>query len=360
MPVNTTCFAVDKSALQQTSFRDAGLAAIEPGQILVKVDRFAFTANNITYAELGDRLAYWRFFPAPEDKLGIIPVWGFGDVIESRHETIRAGERIYGFLPMATHVVFQPDRVNPASFVEASAHRAELPPAYNLYMRCADDPLYEERHEDLQALLRPLFITSFLIDDFLADENFFGAKAVVLSSASSKTAFGLAHLLHKRGNVEVIGLTSAPNIDFVESLGCYHRVVAYDAIGTLTRQPAVYVDFAGSATARTTVHQHYGEQLKYSCAVGLSHREMNPPGKSLPGIKPIFFFAPDRLRKRAKDWGREGIDERVAIAWRDFVHMASAWLTVSRGNRTAIESVYAETLAGKVKPKDGHILSLWN
>lgn len=359
MSVNVTAFVVDKSDLQRPKFANGQHAAIDPGQILVKVDRFAFTANNITYAELGERLAYWQFYPTEDSNFGNIPVWGFGDVAESRHEAFQPGERIYGFLPMATHVVLRPDRISPSSFIETSPHRTKLPPAYNLYMRCARDPLHQERYEDLQALLRPLFITSFLIDDFLAEENFFGAKAVVLSSASAKTAFGLAHLLHKRGAVEVIGLTSAGNAAFVKGLGCYDRVVAYDAIAGLPKQPAVYVDFAGSAPVRVAVHEHYGDDLKYSCAVGMSHREMNPPGKGLPGAKPIFFFAPDRLKKRAQDWTHQGLQQRVADAWHDFVPLAAQWLQVSRGNRMAVEQIYAATLAGKVKPNQGHMLSLW-
>ena len=60
--------------------------------LLVKVDRFAFTANNITYAILGDQLKYWDLFPAP-DGFGIIPVWGLGDVVESRHPDIAKGEK---------------------------------------------------------------------------------------------------------------------------------------------------------------------------------------------------------------------------------------------------------------------------
>src|SRR3546814_168499 len=168
--------------------------------------------------------------------------------------------------------------------------------------------------EGLQALLRPLFITAFLIDDFLADEDFFGAGQVILSSASSKTAFGLAWLLRRRGKTEVIGLTSAGNRAFVEGLGCYDRVLLYDDIAKLdATKPAVYVDFAGSAALRTTIHQHFGEALKYSCAVGLSHREMNPPGKGLPGPKPVFFFAPDRIKKRTQDRSEEHTSELQSL-----------------------------------------------
>ena len=60
------------------------------------------------------------------------------------------------------------------------------------------DPFYTRDSESAQALLRPLFITSWLIDDFLADNNFFGADTMLLSSASSKTAYGTAFQLRQR------------------------------------------------------------------------------------------------------------------------------------------------------------------
>lgn len=74
-------------------------------------------------------------------------------------------------------------------------------------------------------LLRPLLYTAFLLDDFVADNGRFGASTVVLSSASSKTAAGTAFFLAERGDVEVVGLTSAGNVSFVERLGVYGRVV---------------------------------------------------------------------------------------------------------------------------------------
>jgi hypothetical protein len=355
-------FLVRKDDLTKVRFDDFTLHAddLQPDQILVKVDSFAFTANNITYAELGNRMAYWGFFPTQDEAWGNIPVWGFADVVASRHAAIAVDERIYGYFPMATHLVMTPAKLTDSSFVEAAPHRTKLPPAYNSYLRITTEPAFSEPFESYQALLRPLFVTSFLIDDFLADEDFFGALTVVLSSASSKTAFGLAHLLHRRKGITVVGLTSAGNRAFVEGLGCYDRVVTYDEIASQPKDAAVYVDFAGSADTRRTIHEHFGDQLKYSCAVGLSHREMNPPGKGLPGPQPIFFFAPDRIVKRSKDWGRGGLETRLNAAWTDFIPVLQTWMQVIRGNgRAAVEATYRATLAGKLKPDEGHILSLW-
>lgn len=360
-------FQVRKDDLNKSRFADVTLHAddLQADQILVKVDSFALTANNITYAQLGDMMSYWSFFPTDDDKWGIIPVWGFADVIASRHPAIAVDERIFGYFPMATHLVMTPGRLTDSNFIEATPHRAKLPPAYNSYLRITTDPTFSEDFEAFQSLLRPLFITSFLLDDFLSDEKFFGAQTVLLSSASSKTAFGLAHLLHKRQktdqHVTVVGLTSAGNRAFVESLGCYDRVVTYDEIGKQPVEDTVLVDFAGNADVRRAVHEHYGDNLKYSCAVGMSHRDVNPPGKGLPGAKPIFFFAPDRVVKRSKDWGRGGVETRLNAAWTDFVPVLQGWITVIRGNgRSAVEAAYRSMLAGGVAPNEGHVLSLWD
>jgi hypothetical protein len=356
-------FQVQKADLNKTRFVEALLHAddLQPEQILVKVDSFALTANNITYAQLGERMSYWGFFPSNDEAWGIIPVWGFADVIASRHPAIAVDERIFGYFPMATHLVMTPGKLTDSNFVEVAPHRAQLPPAYNSYLRITTDPAFSEAFEAYQSLLRPLFITSFLIDDFLTDEKFFSAQTVILSSASSKTAFGLAHLLHKHKGAAVVGLTSAGNRTFVEGLGCYDRVVTYDEIAKQPVDDAVYVDFAGSSEVRRAVHEQYGDSLKYSCAVGLSHGEMSPPGKGLPGPKPIFFFAPDRIVKRSKDWGRGGLETRLNAAWTGFVPVLQDWITVIRGDgRSAVEAAYRSMLGGGVKPDEGHILSLWD
>ena len=118
--------------------------------------------------------------------------------------------------------------------------------------------------------MRPLFMLSFLVDDYLAENDFFGARSVILSSASSKTAFGLAYLLHTlRTPVRVIGLTSAGNAAFVRSLGCYDDVVIYDDVATMSNDaPAAYVDMAGSAELRARLHHRFGDNLTHSARIG--------------------------------------------------------------------------------------------
>src|SRR5216683_7198005 len=315
-------FIVARNDLQQcksieTQLPDA--AALADEALLVKVDRFAFTANNITYAVLGDRLKYWQLFPAPQG-FGIIPVWGFGEVIASKHPGIAEGERLFGYFPMATHLVIEASDVTRRGLRDAAIHRQGVAPVYNAYTRISGDPAFAGRQGDHQALLRPLFMLSFLVDDFLAENEFYGAHSVMLSSASSKTAFGLAHLLHTlRKPIRVIGLPSAANTDFVRTLGCYDEVVTYDQVTSLPPdQPVAFVDMAGNSELRAKLHRHFGDRMKYSGRIGLTHRSSSPDEPQLPGAKPTWFFAPDQIRKRAKEWGPGGVDKRFGVAWSGF------------------------------------------
>ena len=350
-------FLVERSDLRRTTFVPARPDALGPGRVRVRIERFAFTANNITYGAVGDMIGYWKFFPA-DDNWGRIPVWGFGDVVDSRHEAIPPGERIYGYFPMSTHVLLQPGHVSPASFVDASAHRAGLPAVYNNYTRVAADPGYDSAREAAIALFRPLFTTAFLLDDFFAAHDVFGARTAVLTSASSKTALGLAFLLAAR--IPVVGLTARRNAGFVRGSGYYSTTLPYEAIDALPDDvPAVLVDFAGNGDVLARVHRRLGEALRYSSRVGVTHWDRMAAPDALPGPAPVFFFAPDRARERLAEWGPEAFQTRVAEATRRFLSTTGRWLRVVEGRGPdAVAAVYRATLEGRTDPAEGHVLSL--
>lgn len=360
---NAFDFLVRKSALTETRIQpaaDANAVELAPGQVVAAVDKFAFTANNITYAVFGDMMRYWDFYPAPEG-WGRIPVWGFADVVRSNCPELKAGERLFGYWPMSTWTVLAPTQVTSAAFHDATSHRQHLHALYNSYTRVAADPGYDRTREDMQMLLRVLFLTSFLIDDFLADNDFFGARSVIISSASSKTSLSLAYCLHanRRGRVEVVGLTSPGNVTFVEGLGCYDKVVRYDDLTSLPAgTPTVFVDMAGDGAVVGGVHRHFGAALKYSCVVGGTHWDKIAMGQELPGVQPALFFAPDQAAKRTSEWGAEGLQQRMGAAWLAFVEPAAKWIRVVHGRGTAaIERVYQDVLSGRAKANEGQILS---
>jgi hypothetical protein len=356
-------FLVQRQDLRHTRLAQASPPALAPGQALLKIDKFGLTANNITYAVFGDAMQYWNFFPVPPELAGWgrVPVWGFAEVAESTHPQIKVGERVYGYLPMSTHLVVQPERVTEQDFMDSAAHRRPLPTPYQVYGRCAHDPLYDARHEDERALLHPLFFTSWLIEDFLSENDLFGARQVVLASASSKTALGVAFMLshNRKGATRVIGLTSPRNAAFCEGLGYYDQVVTYDALATLDASvPTVFVDMAGEGKLLHAVHHHFGDNLKHSCIVGATHWEQRATQHQLPGAKPQFFFAPTRVSKRSKDWTYAGLQQRLGEGWRAFLPSASRWLQVRHGRGPdAVRDIYMEVLEGRSTPTAGHMLS---
>ncbi|RYY58288.1 MAG: DUF2855 family protein, partial [Comamonadaceae bacterium] len=324
----------------------------------------ALTANNITYAAFGDAMSYWQFFPSGEEGWGVVPVWGFGVVVQSLHPGVAVGERLYGYWPLASSAVLRPDRLTAAGFRDASPHRESLHAIYNQYQRTASDPLYTAASESEQALLRPLYTTSWLIDDFLADNAFFGARRVLLSSASSKTAYGTAHRLAQREGLEVVGLTSDANRAFCESLGCYTRVLGYGALDQVPAgEPCVYVDFAGSVSLRRAVHERFGDALRHSSAVGGTHVSELGGGGGLPGPRPTLFFAPAQAKKRQADWGGQALQQKLVAGWREFLGAATGaappWLQVQvhRGAEAA-RAAYDQVLGGRGDPRVGHVLDL--
>ena len=374
--MNSLNFLVQKDKIQQALLRETPDLPLADGHVRIRIDKFALTSNNITYAAFGDAMNYWNFFPVQADvkneaAMGQIPVWGFGDVVQSSHPGVAVGERLYGYYPMASSVVLQPDRLSAASFYDAAPHRAQLHSVYNQYMRCNVDPFYTPQSEDIQALLRPLFITSWLIDDFFADNAFFGAQqtgsgekgVALLSSASSKTAYGTAFSLEERAGIEVVGLTSPGNVAFCESLGCYHRVLTYDQLDAIAADRAcVYIDFAGNADLRKAIHTRF-VNLKYSCSIGGTHVENLGGGKDLPGPRATLFFAPSQIKKRATEWGPQEFGKRMVQAWFAFTKVAcdpaKPWITVAHHTGAdAVTTAYAQVLKGQGDPRVGHILSL--
>ncbi len=354
-----TDFLVKRDDLRECRISETASPEIESGQALLRVDTFGLTANNITYAVFGEAMNYWDFFPA-EQGWGRVPMWGFAEVERSEAGGVDAGTRVFGYLPPSSHLVVVSADAGDAGFVDGSPHRSALPSAYHRYLVTDTDPFYRADTEEIQMLLRPLFFTSFLIDDQLADEGFASGGPIVVSSASSKTAIAAAFMLAQREGVELIGLTSPRSVEFVEGLGIYDRTVGYDAIDTLEPEPATFVDIAGDGEVRLAVHSHYGDRLIHSMAVGVTHwEELGAGAGELPGPQPAFFFAPKRVNKRSKDWGRDGLQDRVADAWHPFCEWTGGWLEPIRGQGfEALQAAYVDVIEGRVDPSRAHVLTL--
>jgi hypothetical protein len=129
-----TRFHIARHDLQRTQFGPdpdgPSSRALAAGEARLRVEQFALTANNLTYAAFGEAMKYWQFFPAADPAWGCLPVWGFATVCESRVEGLEPGRRLYGCLPAGTHLVVQPLRVSASGFQDISPHRQDLAAVY--------------------------------------------------------------------------------------------------------------------------------------------------------------------------------------------------------------------------------------
>jgi hypothetical protein len=354
---------VNKTALTETQIHDEALPALGDGEVRLKIESFSVTANNITYAVIGDMFGYWNFFPAQGD-WGVVPMWGHAVVEESQHPDIAAGERVYGYLPMGTHLDVLPGKISAGGFTDMAAHRQPMSPIYNQYSRLAADPEHDPAKESERMLFGPLFKTGFLIEAMCRREGWFGAQNLIMTSASSKTSMGLASVAKDLSpGIKRIGLTSAGNVDFVASTGLYDDVMAYDDVGNLPQTPSVSVDFAGNSGLLRSIHETIGEHLKYSCLVGATHvdargtNSADGGGSAMPGPKPTLFFAPDHAVATVQELGPKGFGEAVAASWKNFLGAVDGIVEVDSraGIETAIPA-FTDTLQGNADPAAGIII----
>jgi hypothetical protein len=359
--INTSCDMIwaNKSDLTDLSARNIPLHPLADGAVRLRIESFSVTANNASYAVIADMFGYWNFFPASEG-FGVIPIWGHAIVDQSRSSEIMIGERVYGFLPMGTHLDVVPGKISANAFTDMAPHRQPMSPIYNQYSRLNADPEHDAGKEAERMLFGPLFKTGFLIEAMFRRENWFGADTLILTSASSKTAMGLASVAKERSpSIKRIGLTSAANLEFVRGTGLYDNVLAYDDMHSLPQSASVSVDFAGNSALLRSIHDTLGNNLKYSSLVGATHVDARGfgGGGSINGPKPILFFAPDHAVTSIREHGPKEFGEAVAKSWKTFLAAADGRVTINerQGIEKAIPA-FLDIMQGRSDPSVGLII----
>lgn len=351
----------NRSDLAKTRIAADVHVPLAPGECRLRIDHFALTTNNITYGVFGDMLRYWDVFPASDSpsEWGRIPTWGFAEVTESRSEALAVGDRLFGFLPMSSETIITPGKSDDRGVSDTALHRKGLAGAYNRYQRTSNDPVYRADREPQQMVLYPLFFTSFVVDDFLADNNDFGATQIVISSASSKTAIGVAWLAAKRG-IRAVGLTSESNRHFVEQLGIYSEVILYENIESLAQSDAVYIDIAGNQDLLRNVHDHLIGFLHHSMVVGNTNWDFIPTStREIPPPQPEFLFAPTQIAKRISEWGQVELDRRIGLAWSEYSSWSDGWIHfVNAIGELEVVRTFETLRQGRPDPKLGYICSI--
>jgi hypothetical protein len=339
-------------------------AQLADGKIRVKIERFAFTANNVTYAVTGDRIGYWQFFPPggeDADGWGMMPVWGFADVIESRCDDVPVGDRLFGYFPPATYLDMTPARITDQRFVEGAEHRSTLPPAYNSYTRVNAEPDYDRATDNERMLLWPLHITSFCLWDALQDQDWYGARQLVIVSASSKTSIGLAYALHDDATAPpAIAITSRRNLDLVNRLGLYEQSVTYDTLTDIEATiPTAIVDMSGNREVLGRLHMHLGDNMVRCFNVGLTHWDETEAGNGLIVERSEFFFAPAHIQKRLQDWGPDGFNRRTSSFMQQTAMKSRAWLRLRTiDGLQGLAEVYEDVCEGRIAADQGLVIEL--
>jgi NADPH:quinone reductase-like Zn-dependent oxidoreductase len=343
---------------------EAATPAPQEGEIVARVERFSFTANNITYAVAGDQIGYWRFFPphaAEAEGWGVIPVWGFATIERSHVQGLREGERVFGYFPPATHLLMRPDQMSPARFFDRAPHRAGLPDGYNLYRRVEAEEGYDRAQDDYRALLWPLHITSWCIADALVDARYHDASQILILSASAKTSIGLAYALKAAASPRLIAVTSPRNESFVRSLGAYDDVAFYDDILARidARAPTVIVDMSGDGLTLGRLHEALADAMKKTINVGHTHWDKGFKNPSIIRSRSEFFFAPAHIARRIGEWGPREFDTRVGDFLRDAAKRSAAWMRIDRrSGLSGLKDVYQDVLSGKADPQSGIIIAM--
>jgi Protein of unknown function (DUF2855) len=350
---------VDRHSIGNTRLVETVEPALGDGQVRLEIEYFALTANNITYAQFGDMLAYWDFYPVTAD-WGNVPCMGYGRVTQSNVEGIEIGQRFYSWWPMATSVDITAT-VTAGGFRDDGPHRAPHAAVYRDFSRTDLDPLgaaADAADEQRQPLLRGLFMTGFLADAFFAADQYRGAEQAIVLSASSKTGIAYAAAAKATGMVRLIGVTSASNVEFVRGLGLYDDVVTYDEVGSVAKVPSVVVDMAGNGAAVAAVHRALGDLIAYSMVIGKSHHDA-VPAMVEAGPTPEMFFAPGAVADRIAEWGYDGYMQKVSGATADFLAGSRPWLSIDeRRGPAAAQQAWTELHAGDVAPSTGLIVTL--
>ena len=359
-------FEINRSDLSDYRIVEAATPEAGEEEIMLKVEQFGLSANNITYAVAGDTLGYWQFFNSvceDTDQWGVMPVWGFAEVVDSNVDEVPKGERLFGYFPPATHMKMKPVDIAASHLFDGSEHRSALPKGYNVYRRVAAEPGYDGSGDDMRMLLFPLYVTSFVLWDQLQEHEWYGAQQVILVSASSKTSIGLAYALQEaRETIELSGLTSSGNAAFVKSLNLYDHTISYDDLGQgIERKPTVIVDMAGNADVLGGLHLHLGENMKHTLSVGLTHWEAERRSSDVIKERTEFFFAPSRIQRRMKDWGASEFNARSNGFVLDAANKSREWLNLKTiDGLEGLQAVYADVLNGKANPADGLLIDMRN
>jgi len=332
-------------------------------ELLVEIEKFAYTTNNISYAIAGERFGYWQFFPPQEGDTNwvVTPVWGFAKVMKSTHPKIKIGERLYGYFPPAQYLMLQPTQVTKTGFVEGSNHRKELAVFYNQYEINSSIPHYTKEDDNARMLFGPLHLTAFMMLHFLQENNWKDAEQIVILSASSKTSLGMAFGFNQAENSpKVIGITSNRNLDSLTNLQLYEDLYTYEQVKQIDgTKPTLIIDMSGRTEVVNSLYEHLGINMTTYIQIGRTHWTTPRTRLKVPKEKIHFFFAPAFMKKKQEEWGKAKYDELTAMFIKSSAKKITTWLSYEIHNELDdLVEIHQKLSEGKVPPDKGFIIEL--
>lgn len=348
-----TSLAVSRSNYRSTEIRTEDVGQLAEGAVRLTIDHVALTANTITYAQFGDMLAYWSFYPL-DDEWGYVPAIGWATVAESTVTGIDPGTTVHGWFPMSTSVDIEAE-ARPGGIYDVGEHRAPHAGTYRNFVADGTDPADRERH----SLLRGLYGTGHLIDSFFGAARFATVEQTVVLSASSKTAIGYAFAADRSGaGGSRVGVTSQRNVEFVESLDLYDEVATYDDIAGVATRPTAIVDMAGAGATVAALHARLGDNIVHSMLVGKSHHD-DPGAPVVGGPQPEMFFAPSEVDRLSAELGPAVFREQMSSGASAFVDHSRNWLELEHHvGPENFAAAWSHLLTGDVPPSIGVIAGM--
>lgn len=255
-------------------------------------------------------------------------------------------------------------------------------------------------------LYRPLFWTSYWCEDWLHTSKYRnGASQILISSASSKTAFCLAYLIGKRisrgeidSKVKIVGLTSKKNLAFTKNLGLYHDVLDYNSFSSAKQLNGsrdsrwIYVDVAGNDDLNKRIFAHFASPYtgKLAAWIALGMTNLSPSssnassidwnantfaqpaspssasdsaGSSTSSFWPVLeqFFMPEWLDVRKHQLSIAEIFARQNVAWKELMADCGGWVRLTRVyGAEKVQEAYGYVAKEGLGPDRGLIWSLWD
>ncbi|KAL2867684.1 DUF2855 family protein [Aspergillus lucknowensis] len=218
---------------------------LKASSLRLRASILTLSSNNLSYALGGTWLRWWDTYPVPTTapppyndptEWGIVPTWGFAEVLESTIPEIESGATLHGFWPTSQHhfdLELAADEV-PGRWKEVSGHRSALMPLYNRYS-VVDTTTEAHDRETLGWRAGMILIAGYLLAQYVftpdpktnppihpfggtegwtAEDADLSKSVFVSLAASTKTARSLAYYLYCRpagtGPLGFLQVTSSP------------------------------------------------------------------------------------------------------------------------------------------------------